>query len=383
MSVEISCTNCGKTLRAPDEKIGKQALCPSCKTVLTISPQSEDSTAAKPPPRKAAAPKWFVQSYDGNQYGPITKNELDDWVSDAKLTAECQVLRDGDQQWQWAHQLYPQLSQASTSGDCAFDGHTYDPNKLKTLPPISLSKNQQGLVELRRRILEKEVRKHGGQVTNAVGIPTESRSSGWLSQVTVKLNFLTIYDKGSKLHPDFFVVMDVAHASGDFFVVSPWDHAWEAPHQFVAIEPGYLPHSIVFERGDKALSKGAWASNYANDTVCTSAGKNRELTKGMSWDWKMRMSDDDVTVKIQWALQAVPLGKTHYVLMIRTGMRGLVPKHGMEWFLERRQAFANFVAACGGVQSDSEARFLYTTDAIIPLIGKLGEAITAGYQFQK
>ncbi|MCG8584696.1 MAG: GYF domain-containing protein [Pirellulales bacterium] len=52
---------------------------------------------------------WWAQTADGQQYGPVPKAELDSWVADGSINAECQVLREGDPQWQWASQVYPQL----------------------------------------------------------------------------------------------------------------------------------------------------------------------------------------------------------------------------------------------------------------------------------
>lgn len=55
---------------------------------------------------------WHVQTADGAHYGPVTKADLDAWVADERLDAECQVLMDGWDQWKWAEEVYPQLAPA-------------------------------------------------------------------------------------------------------------------------------------------------------------------------------------------------------------------------------------------------------------------------------
>jgi len=66
--------------------------------------------------------KWYLKTEDQTQYGPVPKAELDSWVAEGRLTARCQVLREGDPQWQWASDVYPQLagqtaSVGASSGD--------------------------------------------------------------------------------------------------------------------------------------------------------------------------------------------------------------------------------------------------------------------------
>jgi hypothetical protein len=125
--------------------LGRDALCPYCRAVVkvpvsaekprTASAAADDDEPLMPPSfdavteheaapvisesptnvgsdKKAPAPAeelWWAQTADGQQYGPVPKPELDSWVEDGSINAQCQVLRDGDQAWQWASQVYPQL----------------------------------------------------------------------------------------------------------------------------------------------------------------------------------------------------------------------------------------------------------------------------------
>lgn len=63
---------------------------------------------------------WHVQTADGAHYGPVTKADLDAWVADERLDAECQVLMDGWDQWKWAEEVYPQLA-AAPQAEGSFD----------------------------------------------------------------------------------------------------------------------------------------------------------------------------------------------------------------------------------------------------------------------
>jgi hypothetical protein len=58
MPITVSCPNCNRALRVPDELLGKRVKCPACATVLTASPEgSVQSSAAVPPSRESIAPR--------------------------------------------------------------------------------------------------------------------------------------------------------------------------------------------------------------------------------------------------------------------------------------------------------------------------------------
>ncbi len=103
MPIEVSCPSCSHRLRAPDTAAGKRVKCPKCKSVIQV-PAAESAPAAE---------MWHVKTADGAEYGPVPKSELDQWCEEGRLTEDCQVLRDGGDQWQWASDLYPQLDQAA------------------------------------------------------------------------------------------------------------------------------------------------------------------------------------------------------------------------------------------------------------------------------
>ena len=104
MPIEIQCPQCGKRLKAPDSQLGKQAKCPQCQNVFVV--ERAQTTAAT---SSDAPSQWHVKTGEGDQYGPVTKAELDTWVQEGRLDSGCQVLKDGWPAWQWAEQVYPGL----------------------------------------------------------------------------------------------------------------------------------------------------------------------------------------------------------------------------------------------------------------------------------
>lgn len=99
-------------LRVSDEHAGKLAKCPQCQTVYTVpsSPQAVALGAgAISTSGASAADRWHMKTTDGLTFGPVSKQELDRWLSEGRILATSQILHEGDGQWVWAGQVYPQL----------------------------------------------------------------------------------------------------------------------------------------------------------------------------------------------------------------------------------------------------------------------------------
>jgi hypothetical protein len=116
MTIVFSCPNCETQLRAPDEAAGRNAKCTKCEAVVKIPSGNADQPAAPEEPAAEASP-WHVHREDGQDYGPISKAELDLWVQQGRLDANSQVIQEGWENWKWAPEVYPQLaSTGATSG---------------------------------------------------------------------------------------------------------------------------------------------------------------------------------------------------------------------------------------------------------------------------
>ena len=74
-----------------------------------------EGSALPAAPSSQFADEWMLASYDGSQYGPISKQELDEWVERGSLTADCQIRQTQDSSWRPARHLYPQLQSAASA----------------------------------------------------------------------------------------------------------------------------------------------------------------------------------------------------------------------------------------------------------------------------
>ena len=52
---------------------------------------------------------WNLKVKDGEVYGPVPRSQLDQWYAEERITADCRVLQQEADQWQWATDLYPDL----------------------------------------------------------------------------------------------------------------------------------------------------------------------------------------------------------------------------------------------------------------------------------
>ncbi|MEK6237341.1 MAG: DUF4339 domain-containing protein [Planctomycetales bacterium] len=81
--------------------------------------------AASAPPRRSQKKKsssaFYIHAGDGQEFGPISKKELRQWVAEGRIDAECQILQDGWQEWKWASECFPSLAPAAQESSDPFD----------------------------------------------------------------------------------------------------------------------------------------------------------------------------------------------------------------------------------------------------------------------
>src|SRR6187551_2939190 len=116
MPLEIACPSCEGQFRVPDTAAGKKIRCPKCKGAIEVpaaqamvapAPQPPAAPPSPPPPPKPTAAKpqpqpeqWYLKTEEGEEYGPVSREELETWKEDGRITADCQLLRAGSEQWQ-------------------------------------------------------------------------------------------------------------------------------------------------------------------------------------------------------------------------------------------------------------------------------------------
>ncbi len=101
MSLETACPACQRVFRVPAAAAGKKIRCPGCGGAIQV--------AGNQP--AASADQWYLKDEEGNNYGPVPRGGLDAWYEEGRITADCQLLRAGQQQWQWAADVYPELEE--------------------------------------------------------------------------------------------------------------------------------------------------------------------------------------------------------------------------------------------------------------------------------
>ena len=116
MTVEFSCRDCQTTLRVADEHIGKKARCPSCGSIQDVVGQQDDSSAESGSKPIGELPeRWLMRTPDGNEYGPVPKNELDQWMREGRVSAQCSLRQENQSQWNPASLVYPNLASATSA----------------------------------------------------------------------------------------------------------------------------------------------------------------------------------------------------------------------------------------------------------------------------
>ena len=99
---QARCPSCLKQFPPPDEE---KYVCPHCgaqgRTRSILAAQRAKF-------RKAAC--WQVTTADGEEFGPATWQELEEWIADGTLDADCEVLCEGDADWQPIGELFPEFA---------------------------------------------------------------------------------------------------------------------------------------------------------------------------------------------------------------------------------------------------------------------------------
>ncbi|MEE3368164.1 MAG: hypothetical protein VX346_02345 [Planctomycetota bacterium] len=108
MVLKIRCPGCGYTLRFVDEQAGQLIRCFNCKTESTLPAQlayaDTDERTDKSSPPLAIADAWYVRNAAGEQYGPVPKSQIVEWVNEKRIDDTFQV-RQAEGQWQASSQF--------------------------------------------------------------------------------------------------------------------------------------------------------------------------------------------------------------------------------------------------------------------------------------
>jgi len=118
MAIVFQCANCNHTLRVREDVAGKRIKCPQCQEVLRIPESSPHEPAGVSPSGNEQAaeaePLLQLKTPDGSIYGPVPRSEMDRWLAEGRITAQCELLDKDGHHWRWAGEVYPQLAAAAT-----------------------------------------------------------------------------------------------------------------------------------------------------------------------------------------------------------------------------------------------------------------------------
>ncbi|MDP6446346.1 MAG: NINE protein [Pirellulaceae bacterium] len=144
MAIELACSQCASALRVGDDSRGKRVRCPKCEEIMYV-------------PASETAESWRLRGEDGDEYGPISRPQLEQWVQEGRVSAKCQVIRDGDNQWQWAVNVFPHLGSTAGRGNAngravgataVAGGTAYSQHRATSFAPAGKSKIAAGMLAL-------------------------------------------------------------------------------------------------------------------------------------------------------------------------------------------------------------------------------------------
>lgn len=67
-----------------------------------------------PEPPQSVPDRWYLRMPNGQTFGPVSRQQLDRWLAESRVTAECQVMVE-NHPWVSAAQVYPHLQPPAVS----------------------------------------------------------------------------------------------------------------------------------------------------------------------------------------------------------------------------------------------------------------------------
>lgn len=120
MQMQIHCTQCEAKLHVEESLVGSEVRCPKCEYIIPVQHEAVEldaETQGKPlsletTPRSAAVEtEWYLRIPEGRVYGPVRERILDQWVSEGRVSHDCELRGDdgSENDWHNADSKYPIL----------------------------------------------------------------------------------------------------------------------------------------------------------------------------------------------------------------------------------------------------------------------------------
>jgi|688.fasta_scaffold01259_21 hypothetical protein len=131
MPIHTICTSCGKALSVADEHAGKRAKCPACGHIYTVplasalvadqqpstgsnlAPASGQADWATLEPTSALPDQFWMQTADGQVFGPTDRNTLNRWFYEGRVGNNYKIRVGETENWMDASLFRPGTQAAS------------------------------------------------------------------------------------------------------------------------------------------------------------------------------------------------------------------------------------------------------------------------------
>ncbi len=96
----VVCPHCHQQLQVTGVAGGSEIQCPKCRGMFRVP----DVVPSDP------APWWRLRMESGKVYGPVSRDELMQWIRERRVHAGCQVSPADSEQWMWVGERFPELA---------------------------------------------------------------------------------------------------------------------------------------------------------------------------------------------------------------------------------------------------------------------------------
>lgn len=287
------CPGCQSRFKVPDHAAGKRIKCPKCAGAISVPAVEQAATSAKPPVVATSPPvkseqRWYLKTAANEQFGPVPRSQLDAWVAAGSVNADCQLLREGDPQWQWADTIYLRLATVPASAAPTAKSNATIPDPLasrrQAVPQVAAQVDDADEDEFDDdesddlEPLLTPIASPGGFaaiVGSLTGVKdsmvsrcmqSEAKSSkrslrvgqrqwyqigdarSWREQVSSGAMLGWYAERAS--NPDLLDTLQLNDARGTVHVLMPHDNGQPEPCELISILPGRLPVSVALVRGE-------------------------------------------------------------------------------------------------------------------------------------
>ena len=130
MPIEFNCPHCQSVLRVEDSNAGKRARCPHCNVVNRIPGERVEPETSVTPAEPPVSHQFFIDSVSGQTYGPVNKQELEQWVEEGRISPACVIRATGERRGQPATVYFPSIGDGNSEEKLAIQDDS------PTLAPI-------------------------------------------------------------------------------------------------------------------------------------------------------------------------------------------------------------------------------------------------------